>query len=556
MYGLMMDRPLLITAIMRHAERNHGEREIVSITADHPRHRTSYRQAFQRARRLANAVSEMGVRPGDRIATLAFNDYRHFELYYAISCSGCVCHTVNPRLFAEQLVYIINHAEDRIICVDPSLLPLVENLMPRLPSLEQVVVLTDAAHMPSTTLPNAHCYEDLIDTHDDEFEWPELDERQASSLCYTSGTTGNPKGVLYSHRSTVLHAFATAMPDVINAHATDVLLPVVPMFHANAWNVPYAGPMVGASLVLPGPHMGDAAVLSELINREGVTMAMGVPTVWLNVLAYCRENKVVLDSLQSAAVGGAACPPSLMDEFRERHGVQVHHSWGMTEMSPVGTYNAPKANRATLPPEQQRLQTASQGRSLFGVELKITDDANRELPWDGASVGALKVRGPCVCCGYYRQEGGDNPDPGGWFDTGDVASIDADGFLYITDRSKDVIKSGGEWISSIELENIAMAFPGISEAAVIGVPHPKWSERPLLLVIAAPGAVSDPQAVLEHFRGKVAKWWIPDAVEFITELPHTPTGKVSKLSLRQSYQDYRWPDEPCTAQARKRPRLS
>jgi len=540
MHGLMMDTPLLITSLMRHADRHHANQEIVSITLDNPSHRYTYREAFTRVRQLANALAALGLNDSDRVGTLAWNDYRHFELYYAVSCSGFVLHTINPRLFPEQVIYIINHANDRVLFVDPLILPLVEAVQEHLTGVEHFIIMTDEAHMPQTSLPNAQCYETLIAGQPNEFEWPELDENSASALCYTSGTTGNPKGVLYSHRSTILHCYGSAAADVLGLRSKDIVLPVVPMFHVNAWGIPYACPMVGAKLVFPGPKMGDGETLATMMNREKVTISLGVPTVWLALLSYCKEAGIQLESMERTVVGGAACPISLMDQFREEHDVHVHQGWGMTEMSPLGTQNVFKAHQEHLSLDERRKIQAKQGRGLFGVELKITDDDNQELPWDGKAFGALKVRGPWVCSAYYQLDESEAHDKDGWFDTGDVATIDPDGFMQITDRSKDVIKSGGEWISSIDLENAAMDHPAVAEAAVIAVPHPKWTERPLLVVVKA-SEHADKDAILASLEGKVAKWWIPEDVVFIEELPHTATGKISKKDLREQLSDYDGP---------------
>ena len=541
MFGQMMDRPLLISTILRHAERQHPNREIVSITADHPRHRYTYAQAFARARKLANALKRLGINRGDRIATLAWNDFRHFETYYAVSCSGFVCHTINPRLFEDQIVYIINHAEDRWLFVDPAFVPLIEKLEPRLPTLEGYVVLSDDAHLPVTKLRGACSYESLITRETAEFEWPEFDERTASSLCYTSGTTGDPKGVLYSHRSTLLHTYASALPDAMGLRADDVVMPVVPMFHVNAWALPYGCAMVGAKLVFPGPRMGDAETLQALIEQEQVTFTAGVPTVWQGLLAHLEKTGKRIDSLRRVLSGGSAVPAALMNQFRER-GVEVVHAWGMTEMSPIGTINCATPEAAKLDDAERAVLRARQGRTVFGVELKITDEEGAELPRDGKAFGALKVRGPWVASSYYRREGDPVFETDGWFNTGDVATICPLGYMQITDRTKDVIKSGGEWISSIELENLAVAHPAIAQAAAISVAHPKWQERPLLVAVLRPGVTATREEILEFFLGKVAKWWIPDDVVFVDKLPLTATGKLSKLQLRQQFAEYRFPE--------------
>jgi len=539
MYGLMMDVPLTITSIMRHAEINHGDAEIVSVTADNPRHRYSYRDAFRRVRRLAAALVDYGIETGNRIATLAWNDYRHFELYYGVSGLGAVTHTINPRLFPDQIAFIINHAGDRLVFVDPLILPVLEALVEKLTTVETFIVLADEANMPETSLPDARCYESFIDGFSDSFDWPELDENTASSLCYTSGTTGNPKGVLYSHRANVLHSYASATPDVFNFTVGDAAMPVVPMFHVNAWGIPYAAPMVGVKIVFPGPKMGDAAVLQSLIETEKVTFTAGVPTVWLGLLRYLDESGKSISSLRRMIIGGAACPESMIRDFQDKHGVMVHHAWGMTEMSPLGTVNTLKAHMQSLPEDEQMRVRVKQGRALYGIEMKIVDDANNELPRDGETAGLLKVRGPWVCRDYYRMEGeSDVHDRDGWFSTGDVATIDAEGYMQITDRAKDVIKSGGEWISSIELENAAVGHPGVMEAAVIGVPHPKWAERPLMLVVVRPGETVTKDEIRQWLGGRVAKWWLPDDVVFVEEIPHTATGKILKLALREQFKDY------------------
>ncbi|MEH6588678.1 MAG: long-chain-fatty-acid--CoA ligase [Halioglobus sp.] len=536
--GQMMTMPLTITSIMEFAEKVYGGTEIVSVTADNPRHRYTYTDAFARTRQLANALDAAGVEAGDRIATLAWNDFRHFELYYGISCFGSVCHTINPRLFPEQVDYIVNHASDKMIFVDPAFLPLLEGVADKLVSVEKYVVLTDAAHMPDTSLKGAVDYESFIAGHSTEFSWPELEENTASALCYTSGTTGNPKGVLYSHRSTVLHSYGAAMPDTMSMSANDVILPIVPMFHVNAWSIPYAAVMVGCKLVLPGAKMGDGETLQALIESEGVTMSAGVPTVWLALLGYLRETGKTVDSLQRVVVGGAACPLSIMEEFQDKHDVYTHHAWGMTETGPLGVFNTLKPGMAELPKDELNAIKLKQGRPVFGVDVRIVNEDGEVQPWDGEAVGEVRVRGNWICSGYFGADTPDSHDADGYFGTGDVASMDADGYMKITDRIKDVIKSGGEWISSIDLENAAVGHPGVAEAAVIGVPHPKWTERPLLIVVRESGSEVSKEDVLAFLEGKVAKWWIPEDAVFTDELPHTATGKISKKDLRVRYQDY------------------
>ena len=542
MLGLMMNLPLTLTAIMRHGERNHGAQEIVSVTSDHARHRYTYRDCFQRVRRLAHVLDQLEATADARIGTLAWNDFRHLELYYAISCSGRVCHTINPRLFDEQIAYIVNHADDEWIFVDPAFWSKVEQLASQLPKVRGFVVMTSAERMPTTALSNVYCYETLLAAVRDDYAWPVLEERRASGLCYTSGTTGNPKGVLYEHRSTVLLALAGALPDACALSALDGVLPIVPMFHVNAWGLPFSAVLVGAKLVFPGSKLSDPQALADLITEEGVTLAAGVPTVCLPLLAHTRATARSLAPLNRFVIGGSACPLSMIEEFRERHAVRVIHAWGMTEMSPLGTINSPTRATRELTGPAAAEHLCSQGRALPGVELKITDEANQELPWDGSTSGALKVRGWWVCREYFRLDGEDDAHAAdGWFATGDVACIDANGFVRITDRAKDVIKSGGEWISSIDLENTAIGHPAIAEAAVIGVTHPKWQERPLLAVVLQPGAKIAKRELLEWFDGKVAKWWIPDDVVFVDELPHTATGKLSKLELRKRLAAYRFP---------------
>ena len=542
MLGSMMDTPLLISSLMDHAEKNFPEREIVSVAADNPDHRYTFQDAFKRTRQLANALQSLGIQLGDRVGTLAWNDYRHFELYYAISCSGAICHTVNPRLFPEQLVYIINHAEDRVIFCDPMFVPLLENIQDQLEFIEHVIVLTSEDHMPSSSLSNLLCYETLIAAESSEYEWPKFDEKTASAMCYTSGTTGNPKGVLYNHRSTILHAYAAALPDVFGISASDCILPIVPMFHVNAWGTIYSGPLCGSKIVLPGSKMGDGETLQRLIESEQVTVSQGVPTVWLALLAYLEESGKQIHSLKRVITGGAACPAVIAKEMQEKHDVYVHVAWGMTEMSPLGTFNQFKPGMEDLEGDELLEAQLKAGRGVYGVEMKITDDENNELPWDGVAFGSLKVRGPWVLSDYFKAEPGATLEEDGWFETGDVATIDKRGFMAITDRTKDVIKSGGEWISSIDLENTATNHPKVTEAAVIGVNHPKWTERPLLLVQAKDGEELSKDEILQWYEGKVAKWWIPDDVVFVDSLPHTATGKIQKFELRKIYKNHQLPD--------------
>ncbi len=539
MLGQMMSMPLLTTMLMAHAERHHGEQEIVSRRVEGDIHRYTYREFAARTRRMANALTALGIKADDRVGTMAWNGYRHFELYYAVSGMGAIVHTINPRLYADQLAYIADHAEDQVLFFDLTFLPQVEELAKRSKTIKKYIVMIDKDRMPKdSSIANLLCYEDLIAAHPDQYKWPELDENQASALCYTSGTTGNPKGVLFSHRSTVLHAFSVALPDGMNFSARESIMPVVPMFHVNAWGMPYAACMTGAKIVFCGSGM-DGKSLYELIEGEGVTMTAGVPTIWLGVLAHIQKNNLKFSSLKRILVGGAACPPSMIRTFQEEIGIQILHVWGMTEMSPLGTVCAFKSKHADLTLEQRYDIQARQGRAVFGVDLKAVGDDGKELPW-GEQTGALFVRGPWVVAKYFRSEGGD-PLVDGWFETGDVVNINPDGYMKITDRSKDVIKSGGEWIGSIDLENIAMAHPDVAMAACIGVFHPKWDERPLIVVVRKPGTSVTREEILKFFDGKMAKWWTPDDVVFVDSIPLGGTGKVLKNKLREQFKDYKLP---------------
>ena len=544
MQGLMQDRPLLISSLIDHANAFHADAEIVSRTVEGPVHRCTYGDIHRRSRQVANALNALGIKPGDRIATLAWNGFRHMELYYGVSGAGAVLHTINPRLFPEQIAFIANHAEDQYVFFDLTFAPLIEKLGPSMKSVKGFVAMTDRAHMPPIGVSNLICYEELVGAQSSDYEWPVFDERTASSLCYTSGTTGNPKGVLYSHRSTVLHSYAACMADGLGLSAVESMLLVVPMFHVNAWGMPYAGAMSGAKLVMPGPAL-DGKSVYELMKDERVTLALGVPTVWLMLFQHVDATGVDPKhdlTLKRVVIGGSAAPRAMSEKFETKFGAFVVHAWGMTEMSPLGTVCnlLPKHQGRDL---SQRLDLqAKQGRPLYGVEMKIGDDEGRRLPHDGTTFGHLMVRGAWITSGYFKGEGGQILDADGFFDTGDVATIDPDGYMQITDRSKDVIKSGGEWISSIELENAAMGHRAIAEAAVIGVAHAKWQERPVLIVVRKPGADDVTRDdVLKFLEGKVAKWWMPDDVVFVNELPHTATGKVLKTKLREIFKDYRLP---------------
>ena len=536
MFGAMQEQPLLISRLIEFAARNHSDAEIVSRRVEGDLHRYTYRDAAARSRRVANALDRLELPAGSRVGTLAWNGYRHFELYFGVSGSERVLHTINPRLAPEQVVWIINDAEDLVLCFDLTFLPIIEAVAAKCPTVRRWVLMADADRLPATTsIPGLVDYESWIAGESVEYAWPEFDERTAAALCYTSGTTGNPKGVLYSHRSTVLHAYAGAMPDAMNLSSRDSVLPVVPMFHVNAWGIPYVAAMVGVKLVFPGAAL-DGKSLHHLIESEGVTMAAGVPTVWLGLLNHVDSVQGGFTTMRRTVIGGSACPRAMIERFRAL-GVTVLHAWGMTEMSPLGTLNTLKGKHLAAPENEQLTLMEKQGRAIFGVEMKIVDDTGRELPWDGKATGDLLVRGPWIVSRYFKDAGGD-PLVNGWFPTGDVASIDPDGFMQITDRSKDVIKSGGEWISSIDIENIAMGHPAVAMAACIGVHHPKWDERPLLVVVRKPGAEVTAAALLEFYRDKVAKWQVPDDVVFVDAIPLGATGKMQKIKLREQFRDY------------------
>jgi acyl-CoA synthetase (AMP-forming)/AMP-acid ligase II len=540
MLGQMMQQPLLISSFIVHAERHHPDQEVVSRRVEGDIHRTTYKQVAVRARQAAKALAALGVTPGDRVATLAWNGYRHLELYFGVSGSGAVLHTLNPRLHPDQVVYIADHAEDQVVFFDLTFLPLIQAVASRTKSVRHWVAMTDRAHMPppeqAAKIPNLLCYEELIGAQDDKYTWPTFDENTASSLCYTSGTTGNPKGVLYSHRSTVLHCMAGAMPDCLGCSAADTVLPVVPMFHVNSWGIVYMGPMTGAKLVFPGAAL-DGKSLYELFESEGVTISAGVPTVWQGLLGYVDGNGLKFSTMRRSVIGGSACPPAMIRKFLDEYGVRVIHAWGMTEMSPIGTAAAFKGRHAALSHDERLAVMATQGRAVYGVDMKIVGEDGQELPWDGEASGDLLVRGPWIIDRYFKNEGG-NPQRDGWFPTGDVAKINADGYMIITDRSKDVIKSGGEWIGSIDLENIAMAHPAVAMAACIAAKHPKWDERPLLVVVKKPGAEVSRADLLAFYDGKIAKWWTPDDVVFVDAIPLGATGKMQKIKLREQFKDH------------------
>lgn len=540
MLGLMQNQPLLISSLITHAERHHGDGEIVSRRVEGDIHRYQWRDVARRARQVANALDGMQLLFSDRVATLAWNGYRHLELYFGVSGSGRVLHTINPRLHPEQIAWIANHAEDQVLCFDLSFLPLVQAVHAKCGTIRQYVALCDSDKLPKDSgIPNLVSYEAWIGGQPTTYTWPSFDENSASSMCYTSGTTGNPKAALYSHRSTILHAYAAALPDVMALSARDSVLPVVPMFHVNAWGIPYSAALTGCKLVFPGGAL-DGKSVYELVEQEKVTFAAGVPTVWQMLLGHMKQNGLRFSALKRTVIGGSACPPAMIDAFREEHGVDVLHAWGMTEMSPLGTLCTLKNKHLTMPAAEQMKIRLKQGRAIFGVDMKIVGDQGDELPWDGKTYGDLYVKGPWIVREYFKGEGGD-PLVDGWFPTGDVATIDADGYMQITDRSKDVIKSGGEWISSIDIENIAMAHPAVQMAACVGMKHPKWDERPIVAVVKKPGMDVTREELLKFFEGKTAKWQVPDDVVFVDAIPLGATGKMLKTRLREQLKDYRLP---------------
>ncbi len=540
MLGLMQEWPLLIHKVIDSAAVQHPRREVVSRLVEGPIHRTNYREVRARAMRVAQRLDREGIKAGDRVATLAWNGFRHLETWYGITGVGAVYHTVNPRLFVDQIVWIMNHAEDRLVFLDLTFAPLLEAIADKLPTVERYVVLTDARHMPATKLKNAVAYEDWIGEVDGDFRWAEFDEHTAAGLCYTSGTTGHPKGVLYSHRSNVLHSLFVSGLDCLPVGPQSCVMPVVPMFHANSWGLAFSAPMRGAKMVMPGARL-DGASVYELLETEQVTFTAAVPTVWLMLLGYLQKEGKKLSSLKTVVIGGSACPPSMIRAFEDDYGVEVRHAWGMTEMSPLGSVGSIKPLSPGATREDVFALKNKQGWAPFGVEMKIVDGENRELPWDGKRFGRLKVAGPAVVQSYFKGEGGPILDETGFFDTGDVATIDPDGYMQITDRSKDVIKSGGEWISSIDIENLAVGHPDVAEAAVIGVAHPKWDERPLLVVVPKDGKTPSADEVFRFLQGHIANWWMPDDMQLVKEIPHTATGKVNKMKLREAFKDYKLP---------------
>jgi len=545
MFGLMQNQPLLISNLIEFADRHHGDGEIVSRRVEGDIHRSDWRGIAKRARQVANALDSLKLNAGERVATIAWNGYRHLELYFGVSGSGRVLHTINPRLHPEQIAWIANHAEDTVLCFDMTFLPLVQAVHAKCPTVKHWIALCDADKLPADTgIPGLQSYEALLASQSDHYHWPELDENTASSMCYTSGTTGNPKAALYSHRSTLLHAYAAALPDVMCISARDAILPVVPMFHVNAWGIPYSAALTGAKLVFPGPAL-DGKSIYELIEAEKVTYAAGVPTIWQMLLSHMKPAGLKFATLKRTVIGGSACPPAMIAAFNDDYGVEVLHAWGMTEMSPLGTLCTLKNKHLSLPADEQMKIRIKQGRVIFGVDMKIVNADGQEQPWDGKAYGDLFVKGPWILREYFKGEGGDpliqDAQGQGWFPTGDVATIDADGFMQITDRSKDVIKSGGEWISSIEVENIAVAHPAVAMAACIGVAHPKWDERPIVVVVKKPGAEITREELLKFYEGKTAKWQIPDDVVFVDAIPLGATGKMLKTKLRETLKDYKLP---------------
>ena len=541
MLGLMQNQQLLISTLIEFAERHHGEGEIVSRRVEGDIHRYTYKEVAVRSRQVANALDAMKLQFSDRVATLAWNGYRHLELYFGVSGTGRVLHTLNPRLHPDQISWIVNHAEDSVLCFDMSFLPIVKAVHSRCPTVKHYVAMCDADKLPADSgIPGLVSYEAWIGAQSSAYQWPSFDENSASSMCYTSGTTGNPKAALYSHRSTMLHAFAGALPDAMAMSARECILPVVPMFHVNAWGIPYGAAMTGAKLVFPGPAM-DGKSIFELIESEKVSFAAGVPTVWQMMLGHMQAGGLRFSTLKRTVIGGSACPPAMITAFNDLYGVEVLHAWGMTEMSPLGTVCTLKNKHLTMTPQEKMQVRLKQGRGVFGVDMKIVDGSGDELPWDGKSYGDLLVKGPWIISAYFKGEGG-SPLVDGWFPTGDVATIDADGYMQITDRSKDVIKSGGEWISSIDVENIAMAHPAVAMAACIGMKHPKWDERPIIAVVKKPGAEVSRDELIAFYEGKTAKWQIPDDVVFVEAIPLGGTGKMQKTKLRELLKDYKLPD--------------
>jgi acyl-CoA synthetase (AMP-forming)/AMP-acid ligase II len=537
MLGLMQNQPLMISSLIAFAERHHATGEIVSRRVEGDIHRYTYAQLAVRSRRVANALDSMKLAFSDRVATLAWNGYRHLELYFGVSGSGRVLHTLNPRLHPEQIAWIANHAEDQVLCFDMTFLPIIQAIRDKLTTVKHFVALCDADKLPADSgIAGLISYEAWIGDQPETYDWPEFDENSASSMCYTSGTTGHPKAALYSHRSTLLHAFAGALPDALNMSARDSVLPVVPMFHVNAWGLPYSAAMTGCKMVFPGPAM-DGKSIFELIESEKVTFAAGVPTVWQMMLSHMQAGKLQFSTLKRTVIGGSACPPAMITAFNDHYGVEVLHAWGMTEMSPLGTVCTLKNEHQNLSAQDKMKVRLKQGRGIFGVDMKIVDPDGKELPWDGKAFGDLLVKGPWIISDYFKSEGG-SPLVDGWFPTGDVATIDPDGYMQITDRSKDVIKSGGEWISSIDVENIAVAHPAVAMAACIGIKHPKWDERPIIAVVRKPGMDISREALLAFYEGKIAKWQVPDDVVFVDAIPLGGTGKMQKTKLREMLADY------------------